>query len=435
MKLDREIGAFQLCMITIGMAISGQFFGWNYALAHASLINVLIATCLIGLFYLCFMFCCAELATTIPNAGGPYAFVSRAFGQTTGYLAGIATLCEYGFGIPAIAVAIGSYTHFLFPSITNHIACTFFILLFMFINLIGTRGIVIIELIATLLALLGLVIFYCIGFYHFPLHFLERTSTNISIKQIEMAIPFLMWIFLAVEGGALTAEEVKSPEKNISRGLCFGMIVLFVCSLLTVFFIGAYTSKLHELVDFPLAEVLGLLFGRHNVTTLIVSSIGLFGLIAALNGLMIACSREMFALARANHLPAIFSQLSKKHVPTYATIVPCLIAVVCAYSANLANALVTLSVMNALLVYGLTTCAHIKLRLRAPNLNRPFKAWFPLVPLVSLIIGFWCFVCIMRYVIFKESLIIFNWHIPLIIIASLILFLSMIVYYQRRLTD
>ena len=64
--------------------------------------------------YTTFIFSFTELTTSIPHAGGPFAYARRAFGPTGGYLAGAATLVEFVFAPPAIALAIGAYLHVQF---------------------------------------------------------------------------------------------------------------------------------------------------------------------------------------------------------------------------------------------------------------------------------------------------------------------------------
>ena len=175
MNLQRNISATQLWAIAVGMVISGQYFGWNYGFSVGGLWGLIIAALIVTLFYLCFMFSYAELAISIPSAGGPSAYARRAFGPLCGYLAGIACLVEFTFAPPAIAVSIGSYLHFLFPVINPHIGAIAAFIFCILINLSGTRNLAVFETIVTLIALGGLVIFYSIGLPHVKLSYLVPT--------------------------------------------------------------------------------------------------------------------------------------------------------------------------------------------------------------------------------------------------------------------
>ena len=54
-------------------------------------------------------------------AGGPFEYCRRAFGPTIGFVAGMATLVEFLFAPPAIALAIGSYVHVQFPGLSPRV--------------------------------------------------------------------------------------------------------------------------------------------------------------------------------------------------------------------------------------------------------------------------------------------------------------------------
>jgi ethanolamine permease len=72
---------------------------------------------LIAVMYNTFIFSFTELTTSIPHAGGPFAYSYRAFGPLGGFLAGFATLIEFIFAPPAIALGIGSYMNVQFTAL------------------------------------------------------------------------------------------------------------------------------------------------------------------------------------------------------------------------------------------------------------------------------------------------------------------------------
>ncbi len=71
----------------------------------------------VAAMYCAFIFSFTELTTAIPHAGGPFAYAYRAFGPTGGFIAGFATLIEFVFAPPAIAMAIGAYLNVQFPAL------------------------------------------------------------------------------------------------------------------------------------------------------------------------------------------------------------------------------------------------------------------------------------------------------------------------------
>src|ERR1700694_290879 len=116
-QLARTLSGVHLWGIAVGLVISGEYFGWSYGWAQAGTLGFLVTTVLIALMYTTFIFSYTELTTAIPHAGGPFAYSYRAFGAFGGYIAGFATLVEFLFAPPAIALAIGAYLNVQFPTL------------------------------------------------------------------------------------------------------------------------------------------------------------------------------------------------------------------------------------------------------------------------------------------------------------------------------
>src|SRR6185436_6812231 len=96
-QLKRVLRPIHLWAIAVGLVISGDYFGWNYGLSKGGPIGMAVATLLVTVMYVCFIFSYTELSTAIPHSGGPFAFARKAFGPMGGYIAGFATLIEFIF--------------------------------------------------------------------------------------------------------------------------------------------------------------------------------------------------------------------------------------------------------------------------------------------------------------------------------------------------
>src|SRR5476649_592402 len=115
--LKRTLKPIHLWAIAVGLVISGEYFGWNLGWGVAGTIGLLIATLLVTVMYITFIFSYTELTTSIPHAGGAFAYAYRALGPFGGLVAGYATMIDFLFATPAIAFALGAYLHFLYPSV------------------------------------------------------------------------------------------------------------------------------------------------------------------------------------------------------------------------------------------------------------------------------------------------------------------------------
>jgi hypothetical protein len=150
--LKRVLRPVHLWAIAVGLVISGDYFGWNYGLAHGGPVGMGVATLAVTVLYVCFIFSYTELSTAIPHAGGPFAFAQRAFGPWGAYLAGAATLMEFLFAPPAIARAIGSYVHFRVPALPVDAVALGAFALFGLVNALGVAVAATFELVVTVLA-------------------------------------------------------------------------------------------------------------------------------------------------------------------------------------------------------------------------------------------------------------------------------------------
>ena len=116
-QLKPTLGTLHLWGIAVGLVISGEYFGWSYGWGVAGTLGFLVTSFMVATMYTCFIFSFTELTTAIPHAGGPFAYSRRAFGEKGGLIAGLATLIEFVFAPPAIALAIGAYLNVQFPAL------------------------------------------------------------------------------------------------------------------------------------------------------------------------------------------------------------------------------------------------------------------------------------------------------------------------------
>lgn len=148
--LKPVLSTLQLWGIAVGLVISGEYFGWSFGWASAGTLGFMVTALFVATMYTTFIFSFTELTTSIPHAGGPFAYSRRAFGPKGGYLAGAATLIEFVFAPPAIALAIGAYLNVQFPSLDPKTAALGAYLIFMGLNIVGVQIAATFELLVTL---------------------------------------------------------------------------------------------------------------------------------------------------------------------------------------------------------------------------------------------------------------------------------------------
>ncbi|WP_174873770.1 ethanolamine permease [Vogesella oryzae] len=413
--LARKLGGWQLWGIAVGLVISGEYFGWSYGWAQAGTLGFLGTSLFVALMYTAFIFSFTELTTAIPHAGGPFAYARRAFGPVGGFIAGFATLCEFVFAPPAIALAIGAYLNVQFPALDlKWIACCAY-LLFMALNIVGVSIAATFELCVTLLAIFELLVFMGVvapGFdwANFGHHgWAGQDGFSVSaIGGMFAAIPFAIWFFLAIEGAAMAAEEARDPTRTIPRAYIAGILTLVVLALGVMIMAGGAGdwSKLANIND-PLPQAMKMIVGDSSGWLHMLVWLGLFGLIASFHGIIMGYSRQIFALARAGFLPPALAVVHPRFkTPHRAILAGGVIGIAAIFSDNLieigglpltAN-IVTLSVFGAIVMYIISMLSLFKLRRSEPALARPFRApGFPLVPATALGCALICLLAMLYY--------------------------------------
>src|SRR5450830_1283860 len=262
--LQKTLGTFQLWGIAVGLVISGEYFGWSYGWASAGTLGFTITALFIAAMYTAFIFSFTELTTAIPHAGGPFAYSKRAFGPLGGYLAGAATLIEFVFAPPAIALAIGAYLNVQFPHVDPKLAALGAYLVFMTLNIVGVQIAATFELAVTLLAIFELLVFMGVVSPGFSMaHFTKGGWSGhddfswMAVPGMFAAIPFAIWFFLAIEGVAMAAEEAKDPRRSIPIAYITGILTLVVLAIGVMLFAGGAGdwSKLSNIND-PLPQAM-----------------------------------------------------------------------------------------------------------------------------------------------------------------------------------
>jgi ethanolamine permease len=403
-NLKATLNGWHLWGLAVGLVISGEYFGWSYGWDKAGTLGFLVTSILIAIMYTTFIFSFTELTTSIPHAGGPFAYARRAFGPKMAYVAGFATLIEFVFAPPAIAMAIGAYLNVQFPGTDPKMFAVGAYLIFVFLNIIGVRIAATFELFVTVLAIIELLVFMGVVSPGFSMtNFVangwagQNDFSMAAIPGIVAAIPFAIWFFLAIEGVAMAAEEAHDPKRTIPKAYIAGILTLVALAIgVMIFAGGAGDWKALSNINDPLPQAMKMIVGENSGWLHMLVWIGLFGLIASFHGIILGYSRQIFALSRAGFMPKYFGAINDKfQTPHRAIIAGAVVGVAAILSDDLqfngmtltAN-LITMSVFGAIVMYIVSMMSLFALRKNEPNLARPFKAIaYPLFPMIALVLA------------------------------------------------
>ncbi len=389
-----------------------------------------------GLLCILGALCFAELATMLPEAGGPYVYLRRAYGKPVAFLFGwTELLLVRPASIGALSVVfVESFTSAINWNLSAlnqaWIACAL-ILAMTWVNVIGVVWGGRVQLTTTIikagfLALVALSPLLLAPFIGWSID-TKNYSTAVSPSEFSLATQLgavllaVMWAYDGWHGVTPLAEEIREPQRNIPLALFGGigiLILLYVAA--NVAYHGVLSiGEMRAAGDHAAEHMMFKLAGKPGqVAIAMVITFSAFG---AINSNLLLAPRVTFAMGRDG---VFFRALGQVHA-TYRTPVISLlttslmaiglVAVVAigkAATADLSAAgvswkfggtvlkslqndsifelLTNFAVFSVSVFYMLSVLAQIVLRIREPDLERPYKTWgYPFVPAGFLVAYAW----------------------------------------------
>ena len=387
---------------SLGFQISG-FSHDGVSYLTGSVFPLILLWIVGGVLALCGALCYAELATALPRSGGEYHFLSRIYHPMVGFCTGLCS-ATIGFAAPIAvsALAFGQYLCRAFPSIahvvpnnTEHTAAFLLAMLVTAAHLRSLRFTGAFQAAATGMTVLLIVTFVIFGFSSAPAQpvtFLPHAA-DCNLPLFEAFGASLIWVMYSYSGwnaAAYIVEEVRNPAKALPRALILGTV--FVMGLyVAVNAVFLYSTPLPSLFDkFEVAHIAGAqIFGPMGAR--ITSGLICVGLVANVSGMMWVGSRVTEAIGVTYPVLSILGRTSKTRVPYVSLIYQFAIVFVLLFFKpdNIVN-----YVGSVLLFWSLlAVIGVIVLRVREPNLPRPYRTWgYPVTPIIFAIITIFCLV-------------------------------------------
>jgi ethanolamine permease len=406
-ELKRHAGVWSLWALGVGAVISGHFSGWNLGLASGGWGGMFLATVIVAIMYVGLTQSVAEMSPALPHTGGAYSFARSAMGPWGGFFTGLVENLEFILTPAVIVFFLSHYMAGIFETSPDMLPLWWFgfYTLFTLLNIVGVELSFRFTVTLTVLALACLIIYWIssIGSVDFTKYALDiKAGANGEAEHLEggggslfpfglsgalKAMPFAVWLFLAIEQLPLAAEESVDPKKDMPKGLTYGIITLIISAFLILWLnasipLGSFAlSQSGE----PLLDGFKVLFGDNIAKLLaLVASIGLM---ASFHTIIFAFGRQIYSLSRAGYFPVFLSLTHTKRKTPYTalilgTVIGFVVLLVTHYLAGdesevfVGGALLNIAVFSAMLSYILQSGSFILLRKRKPDLERPYKSPF-----------------------------------------------------------
>jgi APA family basic amino acid/polyamine antiporter len=386
-----------------------------------------------------------ELAGMMPNVGGQYVYLREAYHPLVGFLFGWTTFLVIQCGsIAAVAVAFAKFSGVMFPWISEknillqagsfQINTTQVVGMGMiaFLTWLNTRGIVtgkIVQNIFTstkVLALFGFIITgfiitKTIGSFEVNKEVFWQASKIGADNQIISITGFAL---IAAVGTALVgslfaadgwynltfiAGEVINPKRTIPLSLFFGTLIVSVIYLLANFVL-IRILPLHGSPAGADAVARGIQFATDDrVATSAMSVISgdyaaiimavfiMISTFGANHGLIIAGPRVYYAMAKDGLFFKKVGSINKKGVPGFAIAVQGIWSVILCLSGTYGN-LLDYVIFAVLIFFTITILAIFILRVKRPDIKRPYKAFgYPVIPAIYILSTLFIMVVLLIY--------------------------------------
>jgi len=365
-----------------------------YALGIVALVAMGATPVALGIAGVLFIFTAltyAEGTAALPEAGGSASFARHGFGNLAGFIAGWALMLSYIVTISISAFTIPPYLGFFWePFKESAFIGTFtsmgIVFFLMVINVIGIKETSFINVSATVLDILTQVSLVVIGFILLfnPAVLIQRIIDNWpTTSNLILGIALATIAYTGIETMSQMAEETKRPETSVPRALVMMIIaVLVIFAGISLVSLSAMTPE--ELAsDWARDPVAGIAFYlpveliRTILKPLIAVLAGTILLIATNAGL-IGISRLAFSLGSHGLVPPALSRVHSRFKTPYISIIifsliAILILVPDFFVTDIFANLGALYAVGSLLAFMFAHASIIALRIKKPELPRPFK--------------------------------------------------------------
>lgn len=421
-ELKKSLGLLDAVLLVSGSMIGSGIFivsaGMTRDLGSAGWL--LLAWLVAGLLTVMAALSYGELSSMMPNAGGQYVYIQRAFGRLPAFLYGWTVFMVIQTGlIAAVAVAFAKFTSIFFPALSPQnillnlgflkinaaqLLAIASILFLTWLNARGVQGGKLVQTIFTMAKILALIALILFGLWkglgsEIWTSNLENlwSASRLEIQNgLEKISPLQGWALISALGLAMVgslfssdawnnvtfiAGEIRNPGRNLPLSLLLG-----TC-LVTILYMLANVSYLallpmHDIQtaaeDRVGTAAASQIFGESAV--FLMAALIMISTFGCNNGIIMAGGRLFYAMAKDGLFFQKASMLNKNAVPGFALWIQAAWASILCLSGRYGD-LLEYTTFASLLFYIVTIGGLFVLRKNEPDAPRPYRTilypWLP----------------------------------------------------------
>lgn len=399
-KLLRRLSTFDMTMIVIGSIIGAGIFMTPSSIAEAlpSPALIIFVWSLGGVMALCGALTYAELGAMMPDAGGVYVYLNRAYGGLWGFLYGWAYFIVVNTGgIAAIALVYASYLGYFIhlSAVGVKVAAILGIVFLTGVNYFGVKMGGTFASVFTVLKIIAIAALIILGF-------LLGTSNSTSFiplipghlkngltNSLALGMVGVLWAYGGWQHATFLAGEAKDPKKSLPLSIITGTLVVIVAYVL-VNLVYLYILPVHDIASTTrvAADAAQRFMGPAGATlislAIIISTFGTAGIYT------LSAPRIYYAMAEDG---VFFKKTAyvhpKYHTPTFSIIFQSVWVIVLLLSGNFLQ-LITYAIFADWIFFALTAASVFVFRKKMPEAERPYKTLgYPYTTIFFVLVASW----------------------------------------------
>lgn len=398
---EKTLGLFDLAILGIGAIIGTGILVLTGIVAAkdsgpAIVFSFLIAALASGLIGLCY----SELTTSLPNSGSAFFYAWVSIGKFVAFLAGWTLIGVYITTTATVANGWTGYVQSFLEVLGVNLPHRYLmtpadgglinlpaVLMILLMTIILTRGTSESKLVNNFLV--GVKIFIILLFIVVSIPHVRASNWQpflpYGYKGIFTGASAVFFSFLGFDALATSAEDAKDVDKNIPRAIILCLVIstaLYVLVSLVMTGVVSYTKlNVSEAMSYVL------IVKGHRFVAEIVSLGAVLGIMAVVFAFIYAGSNILKSMSRSAFLPKGLAKVnSHTKSPNRAIWLVGIASAILAGEFDL-HYLALIANIGSLMVFALISLIVIILRLRYPQLKRPFKIPFgKTIPVLSIII-------------------------------------------------
>ncbi|XP_061183883.1 large neutral amino acids transporter small subunit 1-like isoform X2 [Saccostrea echinata] len=398
--IKRQITLLQGVAIIVGIIIgSGIFVSPVGILKETKSVGFsLVMWVVCGIYNTLCAICYAELGTTIPESGGEYVYIKRAFGEIPAFIClwiNFLLICPVGIAASALIFSLYILKP-MFPdceipeeALALLAACIFCLLIA--VNCRNVKWAAKVQVVITLSKLIALAIIIVIGMYYIigkgETENFENAFEGSDYSAGAIAISFYsgFWAYSGWSYLNFLVGELVDPNRNLPRAILISMTLVIVTYLIAnVAYLGVLSPA-----EMLLSPAVAVSFGEYSMGIMawlmpVLIAISVCG---TMNGCALSMSRLFFVGAQNKQFPTFMSMIDVKRMTPSPSLFVILFLTMLYVSSKDIFFLIEMEGFGFASVLTMVFAGQIYLRYREPNIPRPIRVHI-ILPIILFLISF-----------------------------------------------